>query len=69
MNWKSDKKTPRGPPMNMRPTKEDTLEYLRKADYRSPKVLEVPPHHYDVMAFLSQPKIIHRFRRWRLDSG
>ena len=53
MNWRVDENTPRGPPMKLRPTKEDTLEYLRKAGYESAKVLDMPPFHYAVVAYRS----------------
>ena len=51
MNWEVDENTPRGPPMNLRPTKEDTMRYLRRAGYKSAKSLDVPPFHYAVIAF------------------
>ena len=51
LNWKVDASTPRGPSMNLRPTEEDTLEYLRKAGYKEAGVLDVPPFHYAVVAY------------------
>ena len=50
MNWKVDAGTPRGPPMNLRPTEEETLDYLRKAGYKRAKVLDVPTYHYAAIA-------------------
>ena len=50
MNWKVDPKTPRGPPMKLRPTEEDTLKCLRASGYVAPIVLDVPPYHYAVIA-------------------
>jgi ubiquinone/menaquinone biosynthesis C-methylase UbiE len=65
MNWKIDENTPRGPPMELRPTKEDTLEYLRKAGYESAKVLDVPPFHYAVVAFSGKRGHIRRQQETR----
>ena|SRR5487761_474627 len=52
LNWKVEK-TPRGPPMRMRPTKDETVRWLNKAGHVSPAVVDVPPYHYAVVARLS----------------
>ncbi|MCL5068518.1 MAG: class I SAM-dependent methyltransferase [Thaumarchaeota archaeon] len=52
LNWKVEK-TPRGPPMSMRPTEKQTVEWLKKAGYERPAVVDVPPYHYAVVARLS----------------
>ncbi len=49
LNWKVAK-TPRGPPMKIRPTEEQTVSYLLKAGYHSPSVKQMPPYHYAVTA-------------------
>ena len=49
LNWKLAE-TPRGPPMQMRPSPEESVRYLVKAGFNDPQVLDVPPHHYAVMA-------------------
>lgn len=56
INWKLEK-TPRGPPMRMRPTENETAGYLVKAGYVRPKILEVPPYHYAIVARLPMPKL------------
>lgn len=52
LNWKVEK-TPRGPPMRMRPTMEETVRWLNEAGYVSPAVVDAPPYHYAVVACLS----------------
>lgn len=49
LNW-NVAKTPRGPPMKMRPTPEQTINYLKRAGYDAPHVVKVLPHHYGVVA-------------------
>ncbi|MDG6907586.1 MAG: class I SAM-dependent methyltransferase [Nitrososphaerota archaeon] len=56
LNWNVEK-TPRGPPMRMRPTKEKTVEWLTRAGYVSPAVMNVPPYHYAVVARLPNSRI------------
>lgn len=51
LNWNVEK-TPRGPPMRMRSTKEETVEWLSRAGYVSPAVVDVPPYHYAVVGRL-----------------
>jgi ubiquinone/menaquinone biosynthesis C-methylase UbiE len=45
INWKCEK-TPRGPPMKMRPREEEMSDYLVEAGYVKPRILEIPPFHY-----------------------
>lgn len=49
INWKL-RKTPRGPPMRMRPSEDETIRWLTKAGYVHPRILQVPPHHYGIFA-------------------
>ncbi|MHB2035684.1 MAG: class I SAM-dependent methyltransferase [Nitrososphaerales archaeon] len=49
LNWNVEE-TPRGPPMRMRPTKNETVELLNEAGYDNPTVVDVPPYHYAVVA-------------------
>lgn len=51
INWKLEK-TPRGPPMKIRPTENETVSYLISAGYVGPKVWYLPPYHYAVVAHL-----------------
>jgi ubiquinone/menaquinone biosynthesis C-methylase UbiE len=50
MNWAVDPKTPRGPPMKMRPSPEQTVAYMKSAGYDQSLVMQVPPYHYAVIA-------------------
>lgn len=49
LNWKVED-TPRGPPMKMRPTEEQTVCYLERAGYVDVSVVDVPPYHYAAIA-------------------
>jgi len=49
LNWKIGK-TPRGPPVKIRPTTEGTVSYLVRAGYEDAKITDIPPHHYAVVA-------------------
>ena len=51
LNWKIEK-TPRGPPVRMRPTMNETVEWLNKAGCVNPVAVEVPPYHYGVVTRL-----------------
>lgn len=50
LNWNVSE-TPRGPPIRMRPTPQDTIRYLVHAGYSNPIVREVAPYHYVVIAY------------------
>ena len=52
LNWKVEK-TPRGPPIRMRPTEKQTVRWLNRVGYVDPVVLDVPQYHYAVVAHLS----------------
>lgn len=49
LNWKIAE-TPRGPPMEIRPTPEQTERYFIEAGLTNPEVLGIPPYHYAVVA-------------------
>jgi len=49
LNWKLCK-TPRGPPMRIRPTTRSIVLALERAGFRNIKVKDIPPHHYGVVA-------------------
>jgi ubiquinone/menaquinone biosynthesis C-methylase UbiE len=51
INWKLER-TPRGPPMKLRPTEDETGSYLINAGYVSPRVRYLPPYHYAVVGRL-----------------
>jgi len=59
MNWKVCK-TPRGPPIKIRPTPESTVSYLVRAGYRNAKVRDIPPYHYAVVALRPLATGAHR---------
>ncbi len=49
LNWILAK-TPRGPPMELRPGPEETKEFLVRAGLFNPTYGKVPPYHYAVIA-------------------
>jgi len=49
LNW-SLGETPKGPPMQMRPTPEETVGCLAQVGFNDPAVLDMPPYHYAVTA-------------------
>jgi len=49
MNWKVAE-TPRGPPMKMRPRPEQIILLAVRAGLTNPKILDIPPYHYAVVA-------------------
>lgn len=68
INWKLQK-TPRGPPMRMRPTEDEMLRCLVKAGYIRRRILQVPPYHYAILARIPKnelnkmPKNFHQNRK------
>jgi len=51
INWKLNPKTPRGPPMELRPSLEQCVEWCVKSgfDPNSKKVYDFKPHHYGLV--------------------
>ncbi len=49
VNWKL-RKTPRGPPMRMRPTSRSIVLALERAGFKNIRVKDIPPHHYGAVA-------------------
>jgi ubiquinone/menaquinone biosynthesis C-methylase UbiE len=49
MNWRVAE-TPRGPPMRMRPRPEQIIRLVVRAGLTNPKILDIPPYHYAVVA-------------------
>ena len=56
INWKLEK-TPRGPPMRIRPTEDETILCLIKAGYISPRISQLPPYHYAILARLPKNEL------------
>ena len=52
VNWKR-KKTPRGPPMNMRPRDKEILDDLMSAGYVKARILRISRHHYAAIGSLA----------------
>lgn len=51
MHWIPDERTPRGPPLSIRPRPEQCLAWLRAAGFeRESPVIELPPFHYGLFA-------------------
>lgn len=51
MHWIPDERTPRGPPLSIRPRPEQCLAWLRAVGFeRESPVIELPPFHYGLFA-------------------
>jgi len=51
MHWIPDVRTPRGPPMNIRPRPEQCVGWLHAVGFKSEsQVIELPPFHYGLFA-------------------
>lgn len=51
MHWNYDPKTPRGPPMNIRPKPEQCAHWAAKAGFVISKMqIDLPPYHYGIVA-------------------
>jgi SAM-dependent methyltransferase len=51
MHWISDTPTPRGPPLNIRPSPEQCLDWLGAAGFEiSSQMVELPPYHFGLTA-------------------
>jgi SAM-dependent methyltransferase len=51
IHWNYDSKTPRGPPMSMRPKPEDCRRWIEEAGFEIEKPLvDLPPYHFGILA-------------------
>ncbi len=51
MHWNYDPKTPRGPPMDIRPRPAQCAHWAEVAGFRITKPqIDLPPHHYGIVA-------------------
>jgi len=51
IHWNYDPKTPRGPPMSMRPKPEDCRRWIEEAGFVIEKPLvDLPPYHFGILA-------------------
>ena len=51
IHWNYDPKTPRGPPMSMRPKPEDCRRWIEDAGFAIEKAhIDLPPYHYGILA-------------------
>ncbi len=51
IHWNYDPKTPRGPPMAMRPKPEDCRRWIEEAGFLIQKAhIDLPPYHYGILA-------------------
>jgi ubiquinone/menaquinone biosynthesis C-methylase UbiE len=54
MHWIFDEKTPRGPPLNIRPRPEQCVAWLKESGFeRQSPIIELPPYHFGVFAHQS----------------
>lgn len=51
IHWKHDEQTPRGPPLNIRPSPRQCMDWLEKAGFSiTYDVLSLPPYHFGLIA-------------------
>jgi ubiquinone/menaquinone biosynthesis C-methylase UbiE len=51
IHWIHDPRTPRGPPLEIRPRPEQCCEWASAVGFRvSPAVVQLPPHHFGLVA-------------------
>ena len=51
IHWNYDPKTPRGPPMAMRPRPEDCRRWIKEAGFAiETEHIDLPPYHYGILA-------------------
>jgi len=51
IHWNCDPRTPRGPPMEMRPLPEKCRQWIEEAGLAIEKALiDLPPYHYGILA-------------------
>lgn len=55
IHWNYDPKTPRGPPMEIRPRPEDFLQWARAAGLECGPKIDLPPYHYGFVMLPSIP--------------
>jgi len=54
IHWRSDIDTPRGPSLDIRPTPEQTMQWMEKAGFQNIKLVDIEqscPYHYGVLAW------------------
>ena len=52
MHWIPDERTPRGPPMGIRPSPAQCIEWLQAADFEvCSQVVDLPPYHFGLAAY------------------
>ncbi|MBS3142196.1 class I SAM-dependent methyltransferase [Candidatus Woesearchaeota archaeon] len=49
VHWNYDPSTPRGPPMEIRPTPEQCIDWAGKVGFNSPRRYDLKPYHYGVV--------------------
>ena len=48
IHWNHDPKTPRGPPMEIRPTPEQCIEWAKAAGFELVRQVDLKPYHYGI---------------------
>ena len=49
MHWVSDRPTPRGPSMAIRPRPQDCREWMTKEGFRTEELIDLPPYHFGIV--------------------
>jgi len=51
IHWNIDPETPRGPPMHMRPSPEQCLQWAKRVGFRlaNNEVIDLPPYHFGLL--------------------
>lgn len=56
IHWVHDPSTPRGPPMEIRPTPEKCIQWAGSAGFSNPQRYELKPYHYGIVMEKPQQK-------------
>lgn len=51
IHWNYDPTTPRGPPMEIRPTPEQCIEWAISSGFKNPVTYDLKPYHYGIVLY------------------
>ncbi|APH38507.1 class I SAM-dependent methyltransferase [Methanohalophilus halophilus] len=49
IHWNYDPTTPRGPPLEIRPTPEKCIDWAKSSGFKSPLTYDLKPYHYGIV--------------------